>query len=473
MKNIHTIKLTVIKRQIVIILFLLSIIFTSCAGYPGAENKYSTIDNEPLDNRILGILNVKLVNSWKLSPDNVSANVLFFPDLDLFALEIPIENNLSYRQIWDKKFMESMEEAISLFSVDNGNKKSGSGDTRNIKAYGTLQGLIQWHNSTYKRNISSETKIDLGYLSRGEKGYFMVTQRESPIKGDLQGRIKLKGVDYCISGDEINVLKRIISNGQLDEAIEIFKDNNYTGYYDVPENETDDIDVNSDTITNDESDKSIAEPNDIKQNQEEVNDTIYMVFLGDNVTAGTGATVPDTDDRENAFPALIQRMLNITVINSGINWNTTAIALENLDDTVLKYSPEIVVINLGLVDFIMKVSPAVIKENLQKIINVIQNSGAKIFLTRFYDEYILRSFMNFWEMNIYEQNYLIQEYNKIFNDLAENNNVELIINIWTGLDYNDTIAGDHINPNVKGHYLMAENFLNALKPYLESKNFLK
>jgi len=200
---------------------------------------------------------------------------------------------------------------------------------------------------------------------------------------------------------------------------------------------------------------------------------LNMVFIGDNVTLGTSAITLDFDFPEVSFPAVLQNRMNLTVINSGKRWATSAIYLGLLDEMVFSYDPDAVVINLGLIDFLTKTPPGETGKNLQEIISALNNGKRKIFLARFYDEDILRANMNHMELTLNEQNKLLKEYDDVYRDLSIKNDIVLITGIWEGLEYGINIAGDYINPTAEGHRVMAETFFRFFKPYLEAYNLTK
>jgi lysophospholipase L1-like esterase len=306
--------------------------------------------------------------------------------------------------------------ALSQFLADEKQGNPGSANIRSRRAYGTVQGRTEWRNPAYKGFFQSSPKIDLGYLVEGEKTYFLVTQGEAVIAGDASGRVKSLRISYRLNREQVELLAEVFGNSSYD---------------------------------------------------------YLMLFLGDSVTAGTSAVTPEVDDRGKAFPALLAELVKIPVINSGINWNTSAMALERLNEDVLGRNPTIVVINLGFSDFLQRIPPRETMKNLQSIISTLNEGERKIYLTRFYDEDILRGFMQFWEMNEEAQLELLYEYDDIFAQLARNNNIELITGIWEGLAQGETISEDYINPNAEGHKLMAQNYLRVLRPFLEERKLLR
>ena len=104
-----------------------------------------------------------------------------------------------------------------------------------------------------------------------------------------------------------------------------------------------------------------------------------IVAFGDSLTYG-----PEVSTAEN-YPAQLQNMLNahmykgFTVINMGVNGDTTADGLTRLD-TVLAQKPDIVLVFLGANDFLRRLEPSTARQNLEQIIQKLQAKDITIVL---------------------------------------------------------------------------------------------
>jgi lysophospholipase L1-like esterase len=58
----------------------------------------------------------------------------------------------------------------------------------------------------------------------------------------------------------------------------------------------------------------------------------------------------------------------------------------------------------------------------------------------------------------------------MFDTLAASDNVELIDDIWKEIW--GIHMSDRVHPNAKGYEIMADNYYNAIKPYLEANRLL-
>jgi acyl-CoA thioesterase-1 len=179
-----------------------------------------------------------------------------------------------------------------------------------------------------------------------------------------------------------------------------------------------------------------------------------IVCLGDSLTAGTGITAAGKDDKNKAWPALLQNKVNIPVINAGVNRDSTAKALARVKKDVLSQNPGIVIIYLGANDFFQKLPLSTTQKNLQEIIDMINDGNRKIYLVISYPN---------------EPQQAMDMYKK----LVASNNIDMI---YSDVDWNGYWGGnrlDGIHPDAKGNEIMAEGVFKALKPYLEANNLLK
>jgi acyl-CoA thioesterase-1 len=197
-----------------------------------------------------------------------------------------------------------------------------------------------------------------------------------------------------------------------------------------------------------------------------------LVCLGDSLTAGYGASIPGEDDPSKSYPAFLGNRITIPVINAGVSGDTTSDALDRLDRDVLSENPRIVIIEFGGNDLFHLIPVTTTQSNLQNIITKLNPRKTKIYLAKFYTESVAEAlFDSFGLTNTTIQIALIKQYDDMFAELASKNNVELINNIWTG------IWGEHmsdpIHPDARGYEIMADNYFNAIKPYLKEHNLLK
>jgi acyl-CoA thioesterase-1 len=199
---------------------------------------------------------------------------------------------------------------------------------------------------------------------------------------------------------------------------------------------------------------------------------VTLVCLGNSLTAGYGATTPGVDDKSKSYPAYLQNKINIPVINAGVSGNTTSQGLSRVNSDVLSKNPQIVIIELGANDLFQGVPITTTKDNLQKIINIINNGNRKIYIAKFFTETVARDMAANLGINNYAiQTEIINQYNNMYDTLALSNNVILINDIWDGVW--GMYMSDDVHPNAAGYEIMANNYFKALQPYLQENNLMK
>jgi acyl-CoA thioesterase-1 len=197
-----------------------------------------------------------------------------------------------------------------------------------------------------------------------------------------------------------------------------------------------------------------------------------VACLGDSLTEGFGASTPGVVDKSKSYPAYLQNMVNIPVINAGVSGDTSAQGLARVDTEVLSKNPKIVVIILGANDLGRGIPVTTTRDNLQNIINKVNDGNRKIYLAKFYTEAVARALANtFGVTDIAVQTAMISQYDALFNALASENNLTLIEDIWSGVW--GVHMSDAVHPDARGYEIMANNVFTVLRPYLLENGLLK
>jgi len=103
-----------------------------------------------------------------------------------------------------------------------------------------------------------------------------------------------------------------------------------------------------------------------------------ILDFGDSLTAGLGLPA------NAAFPAKLEAWLHrqgieVRVVNAGVSGDTTADGLARLD-WALADKPDLVILALGANDALRGIDPSTVRDNLDKMIEKIRASGAKVLL---------------------------------------------------------------------------------------------
>ena len=168
------------------------------------------------------------------------------------------------------------------------------------------------------------------------------------------------------------------------------------------------------------------------------NDAVILAF-GDSLTYGTGAN-SDTQ----SYPAVLSQLTGLKVVNKGIPGEVSKTGLGRLPKILKEINPDLVILCHGGNDIIRKLGKKQLKENLNKMIEIVQNSGAEL---------VLIGVPNFSLMlNVPE----------LYPELSSIYNIPIQLTILPKLERSLQLKSDQIHPNAKGYRLMAESIQTLL-----------
>lgn len=178
-----------------------------------------------------------------------------------------------------------------------------------------------------------------------------------------------------------------------------------------------------------------------------------ILFLGDSLTEGYGL------NKEEAYPSLVKELIetelkkDVEIINGGVSGSTTNDAMSRLR-WYLRKKPDIVFVALGANDGLRGYNLSKSQENLEKIINMAKDSGAKVLLA------------GMLMPPNYGEDYS-ESFKQMYVDLKEKfglRMLEFLLQSVAGKkEYNQK---DGIHPNAKGHKLIARDVFEFLKKEL-------
>lgn len=181
-----------------------------------------------------------------------------------------------------------------------------------------------------------------------------------------------------------------------------------------------------------------------------------ILIFGDSITAGYGI------DPSRAFPAVLQEKidslsLNYTVINGGLSGETSAGGLRRIN-WVLQRKVDVMILELGGNDGLRGIDLSSTKQNLQQIV---ERAKAK-----YPDMKIIIAGMQVPPNLGIEYT---REFQTLYPDLAEKNNLQLIPTILDKVGgYDEYMQADQIHPNVEGHRIVADTIWDSLYPIIRN-----
>jgi acyl-CoA thioesterase-1 len=178
-----------------------------------------------------------------------------------------------------------------------------------------------------------------------------------------------------------------------------------------------------------------------------------IVAFGDSLTAGFGV------DPGQSYPDYLQKQLDkkglaYRVVNAGVSGETTTGALARVP-AILAEKPSIVVVEFGGNDGLRGLPVTTTRANLDKIVDTIQKSGAKVLLAgmtlppNYGPEYI-------------------GPFRKIYPELAAKYKVTLIPFLLQGVGGNpDLMQTDGIHPTAEGNRVVGDLVFQFIQKMLK------
>lgn len=164
-----------------------------------------------------------------------------------------------------------------------------------------------------------------------------------------------------------------------------------------------------------------------------------ILAFGDSLTYGTGTS------RDKAYPAVLQQLVNRTVINAGVPGEISQKGLSRLPALLKKHQPSLIIICHGGNDILRKLDLAKTRDNIQQMINLARQNNTEVVL------------IGVPEFGLFLDTVAM------YPTLAEKNQLPISQHIIGDIIGNAGLKSDHIHPNAKGYQLLAENIQRLLK----------
>ena len=180
-----------------------------------------------------------------------------------------------------------------------------------------------------------------------------------------------------------------------------------------------------------------------------------IALYGDSLMAGYGlkkefhlSTILEKNLKDKGF--------DINIINASVSGDTTSGGLNRLNWLLENNNIDIVVLCLGANDMLRGIKPSSIKQNLRKIIEILQDKNIDVLLA-----------------GMLAQEALGKEYkakfDTIYPELAEKFNISFLPFLLDGVALNPKLnLNDGKHPNSKGVNLISKNLEKSLIPLLNN-----
>lgn len=174
-----------------------------------------------------------------------------------------------------------------------------------------------------------------------------------------------------------------------------------------------------------------------------------IICFGDSITFGHG--VNPVED----YPSALAHMIDLQVINAGIDSDTSADGLKRLDADVLEKDPRLVIIEFGGNDFIKGLPMEETAANIRAMADRIQAKGAMVAI------FDVSSGM------------IMGNYRSVLRDIALEKQAIFIPGPLKGILTNPKLKSDFIHPNATGYKMVAHRVYRTIRPYLNENTLLR
>lgn len=157
-----------------------------------------------------------------------------------------------------------------------------------------------------------------------------------------------------------------------------------------------------------------------------------ILAFGDSLTYGTGSS------RNDAYPAVLQRLTGRHIINAGKPGEITSKGLSRLPRLIEQHQPQLIILCHGGNDILRKLDLDDTSNNIQQMIDMARQSNSEVIL-----------------VGVPEFG-LFLDTSPIYEKLAVENNVPIETNALGDILGDNSLKSDHIHPNSKGYQILAE-----------------
>ena len=170
-----------------------------------------------------------------------------------------------------------------------------------------------------------------------------------------------------------------------------------------------------------------------------LSDDAVILAFGDSLTAGVGTS------RDKSYPAVLEKLSGLTVINKGISGEVTDQGLARLPKVIRETNPDLMILIEGGNDILRNKSYQQIEANLDAMITLAQQENIQIVLLGVPEKKLFSSAAPFYQQ------------------LADKHNLVYDNNLISDLLHTRSLKSDPIHFNAQGYQKMAEGIYQLLQ----------
>lgn len=172
-----------------------------------------------------------------------------------------------------------------------------------------------------------------------------------------------------------------------------------------------------------------------------------ILAFGNSLTAGTGAGGLGIISNQKAYPAVLEQLTGLTVINAGRPGETAQQGAQRLPSLLRTHAPDLVLLCHGGNDLLRKTSDRQLRKALTAMLRTIEATGAQAVLIA------------------PPQPGLMLHPSYVYEEIAKEQCVPVNIDALPHILGDPDLKSDYIHPNAKGYALLAKEIYHLLKTH--------
>jgi acyl-CoA thioesterase I len=167
-------------------------------------------------------------------------------------------------------------------------------------------------------------------------------------------------------------------------------------------------------------------------------DAVVLAF-GDSLTYGNGA-------KENeSYPAVLQALSGLKVINAGISGEESEPGLKRLPGVLEEYQPKLLILCHGGNDLLRKKSVNEMESNIRQMIQLAKDKNIPVVL-----------------LGVPKPGLFLSSF-EVYKKIADSTDVIFIEDLIPGILGDKSLKSDTVHPNKDGYRVMAETIYSVLQ----------
>lgn len=168
------------------------------------------------------------------------------------------------------------------------------------------------------------------------------------------------------------------------------------------------------------------------------NNDVILAF-GDSLTHGYGV------EDDESYPAILEALSGIDVINEGVSGEESGPGLKRLRTAFNKHQPDLLILCHGGNDLLRKKSVSKLESNIRQMIQLAKDNGIPVVL-----------------IGVPKPGLFLSSY-KMYKEIADSMDVVFIEELIPEILSNASLKSDSVHPNKDGYRVMAETVYSVLQ----------